>query len=191
MDNSLTRQPGRKSRPTHAQHTHRAHTTHIPHTPHATHHAHITRTYHAHTAHTTHTTHHAHTTHTSHTPRTYHAHTAHTQHTHHIPRTHHTHHTHHAHTRQIRTLFNTTLSHSYSTYNQDTPFVYTSPVALPAAMALSHSKSFVFQNTYGGKPDGFSTLYHLTKTLHSTSTEWLTVETGAWRLSLNSQFCLC
>ena len=42
---------------------------------------------------------------------------------------------------------------------------------------LSHSKGFPSQNTRGGRPDRFSTFYSLMKTLHLTSTKWLTIET--------------
>ena len=37
-----------------------------------------------------------------------------------------------------------------------------------------------------GEAISFSTLYHLIKTMHPTSTDWSTTETGAWHLWLNS-----
>ena len=58
--------------------------------------------------------------------------------------------------------------------------IHTSSVILPAISLLPASKSVCSQNTHwrwgGGRPVSFSTIYHITKTVHSTST----IETGAW-----------
>ena len=56
-------------------------------------------------------------------------------------------------------------------------FVHTSSVAFPAAGLLPASNHFVSQNTRAGRLVRFSTLYALTKTLHLTSMEWITIET--------------
>ena len=42
---------------------------------------------------------------------------------------------------------------------------------------LPASKGFVSQNTRRWRPVSFATLYNLMKTVHPTSTEWLTIET--------------
>ena len=61
-------------------------------------------------------------------------------------------------------------------------FVHTHSVALPAA-GLSLTPKVVFQNSHGGKPVSFSTLYNIQMTMHLTLMEWLTIETGSWWLT--------
>ena len=67
-----------------------------------------------------------------------------------------------------------------------TPLHPTVSVALLATGLLSTFKGFVSQNTHGGRTVGLSILYNLMKwcdsPCHQTSTEWLTIETGAGRL---------
>ena len=52
------------------------------------------------------------------------------------------------------------------------PFIHASSVSLPATSLIPTSKGFVSKDTRGGRLVGFSTLYHITKTVHLTLTEW-------------------
>ena len=58
-------------------------------------------------------------------------------------------------------------------------FNHISSAILPATRLSPALKALSLKiHAGGGRPDSFSTFYNLRKTLHPTSIEWLTIETG-------------
>ena len=65
--------------------------------------------------------------------------------------------------------FDDTIRYTVATRTSPCPHLFCHP---SSCWSLSCTKGYIFQNKRGGRPDSFSTLYNLQKTIHLILTDW-------------------